>query len=118
MAFSIQLNLSRAGQLPDLMFTKITTQSELPAGNQAREFPCGSKVVCVANVMGAIIAMENICLHRGGPLGQGTVEDGKLVCPWHGWRWDPQTGAAVHNPNARLTVYPIKIESGDVMIDV
>ncbi|HUK24325.1 MAG TPA: Rieske (2Fe-2S) protein [Terriglobales bacterium] len=100
------------------MFTKLTTDSELPAADQAKEFPCGDKVVCVANVQGTITAMENVCLHRGGPLGQGEIENGKVVCPWHGWQWDPKTGEAVHNPNAKLNLYPLKIENGEVMIEI
>jgi nitrite reductase (NADH) small subunit len=100
------------------MLLKLTSQSELPPENQAKEFPCGDKVICVANVNGTIIAMENVCLHRGGPLGQGTIEGGKVVCPWHGWQWDPQTGAAAHNPSARLAVYPNQIENGNVMIEI
>ena len=59
------------------MLTKLTTQSELPAEGEAREFPCGDKVICVANVNGTISAMDNVCLHRGGPLGQGVIEGDK-----------------------------------------
>ena len=66
-------------------FTKLTTQSELPAANEAKEFPCGAKTICIANVNGDYSAMDNVCLHRGGPLGQGMIENGKVVCPWHGW---------------------------------
>src|SRR6266567_8972999 len=99
-------------------FIKLTTKSELPAENEAKEFPCGGKVICVANVSGTITAMDNVCLHRGGPLGQGTIEGGKVVCPWHGWQWDPKTGQAAHNPAAKLSIYPCKIENGDVMIEV
>jgi nitrite reductase/ring-hydroxylating ferredoxin subunit len=62
--------------------------------------------------------MDNVCLHRGGPLGQGTIEGSKLVCPWHGWQWDPQTGQAVHNANAKVAVYPLKIENGNVLVEV
>jgi nitrite reductase/ring-hydroxylating ferredoxin subunit len=100
------------------MFTKLTAQSELPPENHAKEFPCGGKVICVANVNGAITAMDNVCLHRGGPLGQGVIEGNKLVCPWHGWQWNPQTGEAVHNPAAKVAVYPLKVENGDVMIEL
>jgi len=102
--------------MPD--FTRLTSESELPAENQAREYPCGERVICVANVNGTITAMENVCLHRGGPLGQGAIEGGKIVCPWHGWQWDPQTGQAVHNPAARLAVYPLKVENGNVLIEL
>jgi nitrite reductase/ring-hydroxylating ferredoxin subunit len=100
------------------MFTKLTTQSELPTPDHVKEFPCGEKMICVANVSGTVTAMENVCLHRGGPLGQGEIENGKVVCPWHGWQWDPKTGAAGHNPGAKLAVYPLKIEDDNVMIEV
>lgn len=99
-------------------FVKLTSQAELPANNEAKEFPCGGQTICVANVNGTITAMDNVCLHRGGPLGQGVIEKGKVVCPWHGWAWDPSTGQAVHNANAKLAVYPIKIENGDVLIEI
>jgi nitrite reductase (NADH) small subunit len=98
-------------------FTRLASESELPAENQAKEFPCGDKMICVANVNGSITAMDNVCLHRGGPLGQGTIEGGKIVCPWHGWQWDPTTGAAVHNPTARVSLYLLKVENGDLLIE-
>jgi nitrite reductase (NADH) small subunit len=101
-----------------MAFIKLATESELPPAGEAREFPCGVKVICIANVNGTISAMDNVCLHRGGPLGQGMIEGDKLVCPWHGWQWDPKTGQAANNPGARLAVYPIKMENGDVMIEI
>ncbi len=99
-------------------FVKLTTQSELPAINEAKEFTCGGKEVCIANVDGEYSAMENVCLHQGGPLGQGMIEKGKVVCPWHAWAWDPKTGEAAHNKNAKVAVYPMKIENGDVLIEI
>jgi nitrite reductase (NADH) small subunit len=100
------------------MFVKLASESELPPPGQAKEFSIADKLICVANVNGTISAMDNVCLHRGGPLGQGMIEGGKVVCPWHGWRWDPQTGQAVHDPNARVPVYPIKVENGEVMVEI
>ena len=99
-------------------FTKLTTEPNLPAPNEAKEFACGGKTICIANVNGAFSAMDNICLHRGGPIGQGMIENGKVVCPWHAWAWDPQTGEAAHNPAAKIAVYPLKIENGDVSIEI
>jgi len=99
-------------------FTKLTTQSELPPADTAREFPCGDKEICVANVNGEYFAMDNACLHRGGPLAQGMVEDGKLICPWHAWAWDPATGEATHDRRMKVAVYPVKIEDGDVMVEI
>lgn len=101
-----------------MAFQRIASESDLPANNEAKEFSCGDKLICVANVNGAISAMDNVCGHRGGPLGQGVIEKGKVVCPWHGWQWDPKTGQAVQNPNVKIALYSIKIENGEVLVDV
>jgi nitrite reductase (NADH) small subunit len=99
-----------------MAFVKLAAQSDLPAVNAAKEFVCGDKTVCVANVKGEISALDNICLHRGGPLGEGVISNEKVVCPWHGWEWDPKTGAGP--AGAKIAVYPVKIDSGDVMIEI
>jgi nitrite reductase/ring-hydroxylating ferredoxin subunit len=103
-------------------FVKLTLQTELPAADEAKEFPCTlngeEKTICVANVNGVYSAMDNVCLHVGGPLGEGTIENGKVVCPWHGWQYDPKTGEAAHNPKAKVAVYAMKIENGDVMVEI
>lgn len=98
--------------------TRIAAKSDLPGDGEAKEFILGEKTICVANVAGDYSAMDNVCLHRGGPLGQGMVEDGKIVCPWHGWQYDPKTGAVGHNPSVRVVVYPLKIEGEDVLVEI
>jgi nitrite reductase (NADH) small subunit len=100
------------------MFVKLTSESELPAPGQLKEFALGDKVICVANVNGTISAMDNVCMHRGGPLGQGMLEGDKVICPWHLWEWDPKTGQASHNPDARIAIYPVKIEKGEVLVEM
>src|SRR5436305_10389671 len=99
-------------------FVRLAAKSEAPAQDEAKEFTLGDKTICVANVDGKLRAMDNVCLHRGGPLGQGVIDEGKLVCPWHGWAFDPATGEALHNRAAKVPIYPIKIENGDVLIEL
>ena len=101
-----------------MALTKIASQSDLPSEGQAKEFAAGGKIICVANVEGEYSAMDNVCLHRGGPLGQGVVEDGKIVCPWHGWQYDPKSGEAAHNSSARVAVYALKIDGEDVLVEI
>jgi nitrite reductase/ring-hydroxylating ferredoxin subunit len=99
-------------------FVKIGTRADLPPEGEAKEVEVGGRTVCLANVNGTVSAIDNVCLHRGGPLGQGVIEGDKLVCPWHGWQYDPKTGQAVHNPAAKVTVYPLKFEGDDVYVEV
>ena len=50
--------------------------------------------------------------------GQGVIEGSKIICPWHGWAFDTKTGEAAHNASAKVVVYPLKVEDGDVMIQL
>jgi nitrite reductase (NADH) small subunit len=97
-------------------FVKLTTTAELPPAGEAKEFEIGGKMVCVANTGDGCSAMDNVCLHRGGPLGQGVVDGNKIICPWHGWTFDVNTGAAIHDSTARVRVFPLKIEGDDVLV--
>jgi nitrite reductase/ring-hydroxylating ferredoxin subunit len=97
-------------------FVKIATRAELPALGDAKEFQVGDKLICIANIDGQYAAMENVCVHHGGPLGQGVVDRGKVICPWHGWQFDPYTGVPLQNPTLRVQVYALKIEGDDVLV--
>lgn len=99
-------------------FVKIAAKNDLPASGETKEFACGDKMICIANVDGVLSAMDNVCLHRGGPLGQGMVDGGKVICPWHGWEYDTKTGEASHNPSAKVAVYPVKVEGDNVMVEI
>jgi len=54
--------------------------------------------VLLTRVDGSVCAMENTCSHAGGPLNEGTVEDGVVVCPWHGSRFRLSDGAVMGGP--------------------
>ena len=99
-------------------FIKLTAEPELPPVDEAKEFPCGARTFCVANINGVYSAMDNVCPHRGGPLGQGMIEGSKVVCPWHGWAWDTRSGQAVQDPSMKVAVYPLKMEGEDMLIEI
>jgi nitrite reductase (NADH) small subunit len=99
------------------MKLRLGSVSELPPDNTAKEFQCSGKLYCVARVNGEFSAMDNVCPHRGGPLGTGVVDDGKLICPWHGWQFDPVTGNSIQVPGSGVPVYRLLIEGDDVYIE-
>lgn len=72
------------------------------------------KTVAVFNVDGVFHVVDNTCLHRGGPLGEGEVEGSVVTCPWHGWQFNVATGACVNNPSGKVAVYQVKVEGADV----
>jgi nitrite reductase (NADH) small subunit len=95
-------------------FVKIGAVDELPSPGEAREFPFGSKLLCVANVEGKIAAVDNFCSHRGGPLGQGIVEGSRIVCPWHGWEFELTDGTSPMGESISVDAYEVKIEGNEV----
>lgn len=97
---------------------KIARRSDLPAEGKVQEFKAGEKMVCIACVNGVYSALENWCVHRGGPLGQGVIEGGKVVCPWHRWEFDIATGRTSRRPHGKVAVYPVTIEGDDVFVEI
>src|SRR5437763_15772633 len=66
---------------------------------------------------GAVYAMENICPHREGPIGDGDVEGCIVVCPWHAWEVDVRTGEVVDFPDMKARTFPTRVANGEVHIE-
>jgi nitrite reductase/ring-hydroxylating ferredoxin subunit len=74
------------------------------------------KTIALFNIEGNFHAIDNTCLHRGGPLGEGEVEGTVVTCPWHGWQYNVVTGACVNNPSGKVESYQVKVEGADVKV--
>ena len=74
--------------------------------------------VALFNVDGEFFAINNTCLHRGGPLGEGSLEGDTVTCPWHGWRYNVKTGQNAMLPTAKVASYQVKVEGNDVLVAV
>ena len=99
-------------------FVPLCRVTETPEEGEICEMPAAGRVFCVARVYGELSVMDNVCPHRGGPLGQGLVEDGRIVCPWHAWAFDAKTGCASHNPKACVRRYAARLEDEVVLVEV
>ncbi|HZQ28016.1 MAG TPA: Rieske 2Fe-2S domain-containing protein [Acidimicrobiales bacterium] len=77
--------------------------------------------VAVFVVNGELRAVDDRCLHTGGPLADGWVVDGCVVCPWHGWVYDLATGERVVGARTTgpLRTYPVAVdEDGRVKVEI
>lgn len=63
---------------------------------------------------GHLQAFRNACAHRGLPLDGGIVDEeaATITCPWHGFRFDCQTGECFTDPSAQLQTFPVQIKDG------
>lgn len=99
------------------MLTKVGETADLKPG-EARVVEAGGKTLALFNANGTYYALDNTCLHRGGPLGEGELEGTIVTCPWHGWRWDVSTGANTNNPAVKVSCFPVKVEGTSVFVEL
>ena len=88
------------------------------APGQIREISVDGITIALANVGGQFHALSNTCLHRGGPLGQGSLQGNLVTCPWHGWTFDVTSGKVSPNQTAGVACYPVEPRGEDVYVDV
>lgn len=98
-------------------FKNVAKKADIPAGS-GKTVQVDSKPVAIFNVDGSFYAMDNTCLHRGGPLGEGTLDGSTVTCPWHGWQYDVKTGVNTMNPQAKVVTYPVKVEGEDILVSL
>jgi len=85
---------------------------------QKKIFEVDGIMVVVVNLAGEYFCVEDVCTHDGGPLGEGELEDGQLVCPRHGARFDVRTGDALTLPAFEpVATYQVKVQDGDLLIE-
>jgi len=100
-----------------MAFVRATRREEIAPGT-IREFQLEGKAVALANVEGKFFAVNNVCLHRGGPLGEGELDRQVVTCPWHGWQFDVTNGQLLTNAAVTLTCYPVEVRGDDIFVDV
>jgi pyruvate oxidase len=70
---------------------KVAGTDELDDG-RVRPVTVAGRTIALCRVGSRYGALDNRCPHQGGPLGEGSIENGLLRCPWHGYDYDPLTG--------------------------
>jgi nitrite reductase (NADH) small subunit len=99
-------------------WVRLCRLADAPKAGSVIEVEADGIEVCLANVNGELSALDNICPHRQGPLGQGWIEGDAVVCPWHSWAFHVKTGQAVYPEKEQVDVLPLRIEGEDVLIDI
>jgi nitrite reductase (NADH) small subunit len=100
-----------------MAYRKLASLDELPEGALI-EIVQGDDLYALCNVGGTVRAMSGVCPHNGGPLGQGALDGSVVTCPWHAWEFDSATGACLLNDALQVPTYPVRIEAGDILVDL
>ena len=99
-----------------MVFVKVASINDIKAG-EGRVVSANGANIALFNVNGQFHAIDNTCPHRGGPLGEGFLDNTVVTCPWHGWQFDVITGKSPFMP-VGVKVFEVKIEGEDVFVDV
>jgi 3-phenylpropionate/trans-cinnamate dioxygenase ferredoxin subunit len=91
---------------------------ELEPG-QAKLIEVDGKEIALFNSNGEYFAIDNECTHVGGPLCEGEIEDGKIICPWHGAEFDLKSGQAIAPPAEEdVRTYKVHIDRDSIKIEL
>lgn len=106
-----------ADKTVQLNWYKALTKDELPEG-RVKTVTLGTQSLCMTHHEGAYAALCNACPHQGGPLGEGTIENGVLRCPWHGWDFDPTTGKPPGGYDDGVPTYAVEVRDDGVYVGI
>ena len=95
---------------------RVLSADELAEG-RVKSATCANRTLCMTHFDGQYAALDNRCPHQGGPLGEGSIENGLLRCPWHGWDFDPLTGKAPGFDDGVAT-FPVEVRDDGVYVSL
>jgi nitrite reductase (NADH) small subunit len=81
---------------------------------QGKQVTVDGRHVALFRLGDEFFALDNMCLHRGGPICEGLIENGVVTCPWHFWSYDIRTGTMVQDPRVGLSRHEVRLE-GDLV---
>ena len=86
---------------------RVAGVDELPDG-RVKTVVAGHVSLALTHHEGKFSALDNKCPHQGGPLGEGSIENGWLRCPWHGWDFHPCTGNSPGGHDDGVDAFPVQ----------
>ena len=86
------------------------------ADGRVKPVTCRRTTVCMTHYEGKIAALDNACPHQKGPLGEGSIENGWLRCPWHGWDFHPTTGRSPGSHDDGVETFPVELRDDGVYV--
>ena len=89
----------------------------IPLNNAVTVTPPEGERIAIFRQEKGVSAIVAVCSHQNGPLGEGCIRDGLITCPWHGFQFDPETGAAPAPFTDRVQTHEVRIERGDVWVN-
>ena len=94
-------------------FQPVGRVEEFAAG-RGRMVTVNGRHVALFRLGNEFFALDNMCLHRGGPLCDGQIENDVVTCPWHFWSYEIRTGTMVQDPRVGVSRHEVRVD-GEVI---
>ena len=99
-------------------YVKVASVTDIPEG-KIKEFEVNGESIIIINLNGKFYAYRNECSHMELELTDSEIEGNILTCPWHGAKFNIETGEAVQLPASEpLEKYELKIEDDSIFIKI
>ena len=98
-----------------MSFVTVARVGDILPGS-ARQVEVEGRWVGLFNIAGEYFAVDNLCLHRGGPLCEGSVRGQVVTCPWHGWQFDVTTGVLMQDPTVGVSRHDTRVVGDEIQV--
>ena len=100
---------------------KVCNKSEFENG-QSKVVQANGKEIGVFKIKDKYYAIDNLCIHAGAPLTDGSIDEEKcqVICGWHAWGYDLATGKCVTHPKQDIFTgtYKVIIQADEIFLEV
>ncbi len=100
-------------------WTRICALADIPVlGSRVVESAREGRIALFRNSVDQVFAVRDKCPHKAGPLSQGIVHGNTVTCPLHSWKIQLEDGQVVAPDVGCVKPYPIRVEDGDVLLQL
>ncbi len=100
-----------------MMKTKVAKVNEIKEG-QPKSITINGKEIAIFKINSQLFAIDNQCLHMGGPLSEGLLENDNITCPLHGWQFDVKSGKCIMPGSGKLNNYKVIVDKDEIFIEI
>lgn len=106
----------QAGSVAEEGYHRVARIEEIP-DNRAKMVVVEGENIAVFKYDGKLSAVNNVCRHQLGPLGEGQIIDGCITCPWHGYQYLPGNGQSPPPYEEKLPTYQLRLVGDEVWVN-
>ncbi|MFT5619513.1 MAG: nitrite reductase/ring-hydroxylating ferredoxin subunit [Arenicella sp.] len=101
------------------LFNSLAEAENIISIGENRQVKAGETLVCLSRTSEGFFAIADECPHLGASLSKGTLNEwNEVICPWHTYRFNLQTGLECKHRSDDLTLFEVKIDEEGFSIGV